>query len=72
MSTTREPIYLCTLTTRNRRISRPVQAWDEGEAAQAFRELLEEEGAWRRGKVEVHAMLGTPARPSPLPAVLPG
>lgn len=72
MSTTREPIYLCTLTTRSRRISRPVQAWDEGEAVLAFRELLEEEGAWRRGKVEVHAMLGSPTPSTSLAAVIPG
>lgn len=72
MSTTREPIYLCTLTTRTRRISRPVLAWDEREAALVFREQLEDEGAWRRGKVEVHAMLGSPTPSTSLAAVLPG
>ena len=54
MSTTREPIYLCTLTTRTRRISRPVNAWDEREAALVFRELLEEEG---RGDLSVGGAL---------------
>lgn len=72
MSTTREPIYLCTLTTRSRRVSRPVRAWDEREAALAFRELLEEEGAWSRGKVEVQAMLSSPTPSTSLSAVLPG
>lgn len=72
MSTSREPFYLCTLTTRTRRISRPVLAWDDREAAQVFRELLEEEGAWSRGKVEVHAMLGSPTPSTSLAVVLPG
>lgn len=72
MSTTREPIYLCTLTSRSHRISRPVHAWDEREAALVFRELLEEEGVWGRGKVEIHPMLGSPTPSTSLAAVIPG
>ena len=63
MSTPREQFFLCTLTTRSRRVSRPVRAWDEAEAALLFREVLAEEGLSARGRVDVAALLG-PATPS--------
>ena len=70
MSTARERIYICTLTSRSRRLSRPVHAWDEGEALLVFRELLEHEGVPPRGSLEVVELLGR-GGPSLSPAPLP-
>lgn len=71
MATTREQFFLCTLTTRDRTISRPIRAWDEGEAALLFEEILKEEGAWARGRVEVDELLRRPTPSTALEAVRP-
>jgi hypothetical protein len=63
MSTSREQFFLCTLTTRSRRVSRPVLAWDEVEAELLFREDLADEGLSTRGRIHVETLLG-PATPS--------
>jgi hypothetical protein len=68
MATTRELFFLCTVTTRNRTISRPVRAWDEREAAQLFKEILKEEGSWIRGRVEVQPLLTSPTPSTSLEA----
>jgi hypothetical protein len=72
MSTAREQFFLCSLTTRSRRVSRQLRAWDEQQAALLFREVLEEEGAWGRGKVEVVALIPSLTPSTSLEAVLPG
>jgi len=53
MSTAREKLYLCTFTSRSRRLSSRVRAWDERQAEQVFREELEDAGITERGAVAV-------------------
>lgn len=53
MSTAREKLYLCTFTSRSRKVSARVTAWDERQAAQVFREELEEAGITERGSIAV-------------------
>ena len=72
MSTSREQFFLCSLTTRSRRVARPVRAWDEREAALLFKELLEDEGMWGRGKVAVEPMIHRPGPSTMLSVPAPG
>jgi len=58
MSTAREKFFLCTFTSRSRRLSRQVRAWDEHQAALLFQEDLEEEGVTARGTVRVTDLAG--------------
>jgi hypothetical protein len=58
MSTSREKFFLCTFTSRSRRLSRQVRAWDEHQAALLFQEDLEEEGVTARGTVRVTDLSG--------------
>jgi hypothetical protein len=60
MSTAREKLFVCTFTSRTRRLTSRVHAWDERQAAQAFREELEEAGVTEHGAVAVL----DPARPA--------
>jgi len=53
MSTAREKLFVCTFTSRSRRLASRVRAWDERQAAQAFLEELSESGVTERGRVEV-------------------
>jgi hypothetical protein len=54
MSTAREKLYLCTFTSRTRTVSTRVAAWDDRQAAQVFREELEEAGVTtERGRIAV-------------------
>jgi hypothetical protein len=53
MSTAREKTFVCTFTSRTRRLSLRVQAWDARQAALIFREELAERGLGARGDVEV-------------------
>jgi hypothetical protein len=53
MSTAREKTFVCTLTTRSRRVTGRVLAWDEAQAALVFREDLEERGLPARGIILV-------------------
>ena len=53
MSTAREKLYLCTFTSGSRRISTRLRAWDEEQAALAFREELQEQGVTARGVITV-------------------
>ena len=58
MSTARESFFLCTFTSRSRRIARQVRAWSEEQAALQFSESLAEEGVTARGRIHVTAMSG--------------
>jgi len=53
MSTAREKTFVCTFTSRTQRLSLRIQAWDARQAAQIFREELDERGLRGRGDVEV-------------------
>jgi hypothetical protein len=53
MSTAREKSYVCTFTSRTKQLSLRVQAWDERQAAQMFKEELVERGVGGRGDIEV-------------------
>jgi hypothetical protein len=72
MATTREQFFVCTLTTRDRTITRPIRAWDGREAAQLFRDILKEEGCWSRGRVAIDPMVRRPTPSTALEAVRPG
>lgn len=58
MSTAREKFFLCSFTSRSRRLTRQVRAWDERQAALFFKEDLEEEGVRVRGTVRVTDLAG--------------
>jgi hypothetical protein len=58
MSTAREKFFLCSFSSRSRRISRQVRAWDERQAALLFQEELEDEGVKAGGTVRVTDLTG--------------
>jgi hypothetical protein len=69
MSTAREKLYLCTFTYGSRRISTRLRAWDEEQAAMAFREELQEQGIKARGVITVNDASRGPERSVQLHAV---
>lgn len=70
MSTAREKMFVCTFTYRNKQRIAHVLAWDERQAAEIFREELDEAGGHARGSIKVTPALAPMARPFELHADL--
>ncbi len=67
MATAREKPYLCTFASRSHRLVLRITAWDEADAARAFRDELKDRGITEWGEIEVLPV--TRSAPVPLDLV---